>query len=72
VHREQDPDRALFFRQDSADEAARAIWQVWSGFDPRTDERAIEEAAARLPGRMQAFAMAYQSIVTEAVGFAQA
>jgi len=68
VHREQAPERGLFFDPRDADAAARALWEVWSGFDSAADEAAVDRAAAALPARLRGFAEGYQDIVLEALG----
>jgi glycosyltransferase involved in cell wall biosynthesis len=66
VHREQAPDRAVFFESGNANEAAEAIWAGWSAFDPARDEESMQQAAAVLPARVREFALRYQAITTDA------
>jgi glycosyltransferase involved in cell wall biosynthesis len=66
VHREQAPARGIFFETEDAEDAARAIREALSGFDPAADAASVSRAAAELPGRMRQFAESYQNIVLEA------
>jgi hypothetical protein len=70
VHREQAPERGLYFDPHDPEDAARALWEAWSVFDPGTDEDAVARAAAALPARLRQFAEGYQGIVLEALGAA--
>ncbi len=67
VHREQAPDRGIYFDPHESEDAARAIWEAWSAFDAEADEVFISRAARELPRRMRQFAENYQDIVLEAL-----
>ena len=67
VHREQAPQRGLFFDPRNAADAANAIRTAWSAFDAAADEAAAVKAASELPSRLREFAEAYQRIVLEAL-----
>ncbi|MGN6285704.1 MAG: glycosyltransferase [Afipia sp.] len=67
VHREQTPERAVFFSPGSARELADAMVQAWDRWDQSEDMRFINEAAARLPARRQEFARRYEAIVLAAL-----
>ena len=67
VHREQAPERGSYFDPHDAQDAARALWDAWSAFDPAADEIAVARAAAALPARLRQFAEGYQAIVLEAL-----
>ncbi len=66
VHREQAAARATYFDPKDASAAAAAIWQVWSTYDRDEDDRAMQQAAAGLPARIQSFGRAYEAIVVDA------
>jgi glycosyltransferase involved in cell wall biosynthesis len=63
VHREQAPDRAVFFSSDEAGELAGAMADAWDRWDEDEDTRFITEAVARLPERRREFARRYEDIV---------
>lgn len=68
VHREQAPARGRFFATDDAAALADAMADTLAGYDPAEERRAAERAAADLPGRMQAFARAFEELALEAAG----
>ncbi len=65
VHREQAPPRATFFAPDDPAALAVAIRQALAEHDPATEAMAATGAAAALPGRLHAFAEAYQAVVLD-------
>lgn len=67
VHREQAPERGIYFDPRESADAARAIWDVWSNFDAQEDAAFVNSAARQLPGRLREFAETYQEIAIEAL-----
>jgi glycosyltransferase involved in cell wall biosynthesis len=65
VHREQAPERGIYFDPRDGGALADALWQAWIGHDPGADRSAAERAAASLPERRRAFAERYARIVRE-------
>jgi glycosyltransferase involved in cell wall biosynthesis len=65
VHREQAPERGLYFDPDDAAALAGAMWEAWSGADPEEDRQAEARARAGLEPRRRAFAETYARIVRE-------
>jgi glycosyltransferase involved in cell wall biosynthesis len=63
VHKEQAPHRAAFFPADDAEMLARKLAEVWDQWDLEDDRRHVEQAAAMLKGRREAFARHYEDIV---------
>jgi hypothetical protein len=72
VHREQAPERGFYFDPHDPQDAARAMKEAWSAFDPGAEDAAVAHAAAKLPARLRGFAEGYQGIVLEAMGAAHA
>lgn len=72
VHREQAPARGFYFEPADAEDAARAIDEAWTAFDPEADEAQVMRAAAELPRRLRDFAGGYQGIVLDALEAARA
>lgn len=67
VHREQAPARGFYFEPADAEDAARAIREAWTAFDPVADEAQVMRAASDLPRRLRDFARGYQEIVLDAL-----
>jgi len=67
VHREQAPERGVYFDPRSPEQLAEALWQAWTSADPAAERTAAERARAALPGRRQAFAQGYLRIVREVI-----
>lgn len=65
VHREQAPRDGIYIDPDDATALADAMWQAWTTFDPVVDGERSTTARHQLPGRVRAFAEAYQEIVME-------
>lgn len=65
VHREQAPERGVYFDPRDAPALAEAMWHAWTGFDPSEDRAAGARAADGFPGRGRAFAEGYARIVHE-------
>jgi glycosyltransferase involved in cell wall biosynthesis len=63
VHREQAPDRAVYFPPDNAGLLAERMSGTWDRWDADVDAQFVERAAASLPGRREAFARRYEDIV---------
>jgi len=67
VHREQDPDRCVYFPADDPGALADLI-DAWSeDFDPLLEQRERKRAESELPERLRAFARSYQDMVLEAL-----
>ena len=67
VHREQDAPRARYFGVDDAKGLAHQMTAAWETHDVGTDAAAEDAAAAALPERTKAFALAYATIVDDAM-----
>ena len=65
VHREQAPPDGIYVDPDDAPGLADAMQLVWTTRDPVADRERSERAQRELPGRVQAFARAYQEIILE-------
>lgn len=65
VHREQGPERGIFFDPSSPEQLAAALWDAWTGWKAGDDDAAAERAAAALPVRRRAFAGEYVAIARE-------
>lgn len=63
VHREQAPDRAVFFPADDVRSLAEKMSATWDQWDAYGDTQYVERAVASLPARREAFARRYQDIV---------
>ena len=63
VHREQAPERGLYFGLDDADALADLMRQSLDAYSPAEEEEARQKAEAALPGRMADFARTYENIV---------
>lgn len=65
VHREQAPPGGVYVDPDDPADLADAMQQVAASHDPTADRERSMRAQLELPGRVQAFAEAYQRIVLE-------
>jgi glycosyltransferase involved in cell wall biosynthesis len=65
VHREQAPDRGMFFSPNEASELAEKMSTTWDQWDADCDARFIERAARELSRRREVFARRYEDIVLE-------
>lgn len=68
VHREQAPERGVFFDPHSPAELAALMRQTLDAHNPDEEASAQARAAAALPGRMQEYALAYEEIVLRVTG----
>lgn len=68
VHREQAPTDGIYVDPDDATALADAMREVRATFDPVAEAERSARARRELPGRVQAFARAYQEIVLEVSG----
>lgn len=68
VHREQAPERGVYFAADSAESLAEVLSAVWTAWDEIKDREYIDEALSRLPSRRKSFAKRYQRIVQRVSG----
>lgn len=68
VHREQSPERAIFFDPKDPEALARALEQASTRWDEKAEQRHVNAAASALPRRVKAFAETYQDIVLDLVG----
>lgn len=68
VHREQNPDRGVFFPADNPERLAKILHQVWRDHNPEDEKRKVRISRGRLPERRCAFGESYQMIVTDVVG----
>jgi glycosyltransferase involved in cell wall biosynthesis len=67
VHREQAPERGHYFSPDDAARLAQLMWETAQTYDPASDRAAAETASRELPDRTRRFALAYETIVVEAL-----
>ncbi|MBB5317224.1 glycosyltransferase family 4 protein [Tunturibacter empetritectus] len=67
VHREQAPERGIFFSPENPDELAAAMIAANDGFDIHQDADMQTRAMARFPARQREFGEAYQTIVNKLV-----
>lgn len=70
VHREQKPERGLYFRADSPQALAECLAAALDAYSPEQDARAMEKARAEMPARVRGYARRYQELVFEALGHA--
>lgn len=68
VHLEQSPTDGVYVHPDDPVGLADAMCEVRTTFDPKAEANRSARAQRELPGRVQAFAQAYQSIVLEVSG----
>jgi glycosyltransferase involved in cell wall biosynthesis len=68
VHREQAPPDGVYVDPDDASGLAEAMRAAWNTFDPVVEADRSSNARLALPGRIRAFAEAYQAIVLEVIG----
>jgi glycosyltransferase involved in cell wall biosynthesis len=66
VHREQAPERGVYFDPRRPEELAEAIWAAWTA-DDAAEAAAMARAAGLLPARRKEFAENYAAIAREAV-----
>lgn len=66
VHREQAPERGVYFDPRRPEELAEAIWAAWTA-DDAAEAAAMARAADLLPARRKEFAETYAAIAREAV-----
>ena len=67
VHREQRPDRGIYFPPLEPESLANAMQQAWDEFDPNYDRLSQERALTSFPARQRQFALRYQGIVISAI-----
>ncbi|MBD5538711.1 MAG: glycosyltransferase family 4 protein [Desulfovibrio sp.] len=65
VHKEQAPERGVFFDPEDGAALADAMAECLAAYDPQAEMRAREAAQAALPGRMRAFGREYEKIVLD-------
>jgi glycosyltransferase involved in cell wall biosynthesis len=63
VHREQAPERGLYFGLDDAEALAHLMRQAMDAYSPAEEEYARHKTEAALPERMATFAHTYEDIV---------
>jgi glycosyltransferase involved in cell wall biosynthesis len=67
VHKEQDPQEALYFDRHNAIDLAEKIKHAWIDFETGPDLDLETKARIDLPGRMRAFAQNFVTICDEAI-----
>ncbi len=67
VHREQAPERSLFFDPGDAAQLAAHMRQVLEEHDPRAEREAQEAAALALPERKRRYALEYEELALRVV-----
>lgn len=65
VHKEQAPERGLFFPPHEPEALAGALQSVMENYDPAVEAAAARRAAAMLIDRQQAFGRAYEALVKQ-------
>lgn len=68
VHREQNPDRGLFFDKNNASELAELMFRTLLNHDKEFDLKSSENALSKIPDRQEAFAKTYETIILNALG----
>ena len=63
VHREQSPDRGMYFRADRADELANQMKQCLDEYDAELEERTTLQYLQEVEGRKREFARSYEGIL---------
>jgi UDP-glucose 4-epimerase len=63
VHREQAPQRGVFFHPDDADGLASILDVARREYEPASEQQCLQEARLQLPTRLKAFALQYSQIV---------
>jgi glycosyltransferase involved in cell wall biosynthesis len=67
VHREQSPERAIYFDPADAEGLSQALWTAVQEFDPAIDRSRQERARAGLVARQMEFAETFQRIALDSV-----
>lgn len=68
VHREQAPERAIYFDPKDPETLAQALEDASARWDEMAERQHVHAAASALPRRVKAFAGTYQDIVLDLVG----
>ena len=63
VHREQAPQRGVFFNPDDPEGLARILDAARREYEPAIEQHCLQEARLQLPTRLKAFALQYSQIV---------
>jgi glycosyltransferase involved in cell wall biosynthesis len=67
VHREQAPERGIYFPPQDPEALAAALYTVMENYNPGEEAVAANLAKVELTGRQQAFGYAYEAIVKDVV-----
>lgn len=67
VHREQNPERALYFNPHDAAGLAEILWRCWCEYSPAPERAEMKQAASAFPKRQRQFGESYQRIVLMSV-----
>ena len=67
VHREQAPERGIFFDPNDAEALADAVATVLKEYDQDADREAMNIARAKLPARIREYGAEYQEIVKQVI-----
>lgn len=67
VHREQNPERGLFFDPHNPEALADAVLTVMDTYDSETDREYMLAAAQKLPERIRTYGYDYQNIVMKVI-----
>lgn len=65
VHREQSPERGVFFDPKDPRALAEAMATSWDEFDPMIEDAQVQAAMARFPERLRELGRVYQDIALE-------
>jgi len=63
VHREQKPQRGVYFQVDDSHGLAEAMWQMWNCYDPAEDSNHRQKASEEQLARQRQFALRFQEII---------
>jgi len=67
VHKEQNPDNAVYFDARNAQELAEILWREASSYDFNVDAKCRMKAKEQFPQRWQSFGRAYSDIVMNTI-----
>ena len=65
VHREQDPERGVFFPPDDPHLLGQAMWQLWLADDPMLDEVMFARQQETAAVRIESFARSYEEAILD-------
>jgi len=63
VHREQSPERCIYFDSSNAGELANIVLDIWSSYDRKLDEDYTDRSLKQLPNKMKKYATDFEGIL---------